>query len=87
MGKQKTAVAKKVKHKSSNAVRCGDCEHFTRRKKDGFEKKCKDLGVNKHVSAPTCFSPDAKKLVSKRIPVQQIGDLLKDMSPSQLRWY
>ncbi len=85
MAKQKTAVAKKVKHKTSNPVRCGDCEHYSRRKKEGFEGKCKTLGVNKNVSAPSCFSPDAKKLVSKRIPVQQLGDLVKDMSPSQLR--
>lgn len=81
MSKVKTKVSQKMK---ASSLRCGDCIHFSRGPKK-YDSLCSKLGVLKERQAPSCFSPNTKTLVSRRVPIEQLGEMIQSMTGSQLR--
>ena len=79
-------LKKQSKGKVSLGMRCGDCLHF----KDGakkFEKHCAELEVDERSWAPDCYSPNIYAIRDVKNPdmITQLGKLIKDFSPKQIR--
>lgn len=75
------------KRKSKCKVQCGDCTHFNKVKKEGYESICKKMGVIATNRAPDCFSPDLTvfRKLSALPSIESLGEIVKDFSPKQNR--